>query len=69
VLQDEENPGTCACAARHSDLMRAPPAKKDWLRKTTCPRCGKVYWTNKETDYCMDCEPVALAPSSRNGST
>jgi len=49
--------------------MRAPPPKKDWLRKTTCLRCGKVYWTDKETDYCMDCEPLALAPSSRSGST
>jgi hypothetical protein len=50
--------------------MRVPPAKKDWLRKTTCPRCGKVYWTNKETDYCMDCEPLALAESfSKSGST
>ena len=69
-MQDEENPGTCACAARYSDLMRVPPAKKDWLRKTTCPRCGKVYWTNKETDYCMDCEPLALAESfSKSGST
>jgi hypothetical protein len=32
------------------------PQKKSSLRKVTCPGCGLVYWTNKETDSCMECE-------------
>jgi hypothetical protein len=39
-----------------ADLLRATRAKRDWLRKTTCPECKKEYWTNRETDYCFDCE-------------
>jgi len=30
--------------------------KEKLLRKTTCPRCGKTYWTNRESDVCIDCE-------------
>ena len=26
------------------------------LRKVTCPGCGLVYWTNRKTDLCVDCE-------------
>jgi len=40
-------------------MMRAAPPKRDWLRKTTCPVCKKVFWTNRDTDYCFDCEPKA----------
>lgn len=39
--------------------------KKSDLRKVTCPGCGLVYWTNRATDLCMDCEKagVQLAPA------
>jgi len=30
--------------------------KKALLRKTTCEVCGKLYWTDRETDVCFDCE-------------
>jgi hypothetical protein len=30
--QEDDSRG---CASRHSDLLRAPPPKKDWLRKST----------------------------------
>ncbi|MGP8069260.1 MAG: hypothetical protein ACLP5V_05175 [Candidatus Bathyarchaeia archaeon] len=65
--QVDETTKGCACGAGYSDLMSASPPKKDWFRKTTCPRCGKVYWTNrdKEADYCTDCEPLAVAQSAR----
>jgi hypothetical protein len=46
----------CACTQGFLDLVRAAPPKRDWLRKTTCPACKKEYWTNRETDYCFDCE-------------
>jgi hypothetical protein len=26
------------------------------LRKVTCPGCGLVYWTNRKTDLCIECE-------------
>jgi uncharacterized OB-fold protein len=28
--------------------------EKGLLRKTTCKKCGKVFWTNRESDF--DCE-------------
>ena len=36
--------------------LRPRPEKKSSLRKVTCPGCGLVYRTNRETDLCMDCE-------------
>ena len=56
MSKDEPNLKACACASRTADLLRATRAKRDWLRKTTCPACKKECWTNRETDYCFDCE-------------
>jgi uncharacterized protein with PIN domain len=36
--------------------MRAGDMKKDLLRRATCPKCRKVYWTNMEDDICFDCK-------------
>jgi len=37
--------------------LRPRPVKSDFgLRKVTCPNCGFVYWTNRKTDLCVDCE-------------
>jgi len=36
--------------------MQPKPQKKSSLRKTTCPGCGREYWTNRNTDVCFDCE-------------
>lgn len=36
--------------------LRPRAKKKDGLRKVTCPGCGLVYSTNRETDLCMECE-------------
>jgi NAD-dependent dihydropyrimidine dehydrogenase PreA subunit len=30
--------------------------EKGLLRKTTCRKCGKVFWTNREKDLCFDCD-------------
>ena len=30
------------------------------LRKVDCPVCGFSYWTNHETDLCIDCEKKGL---------
>lgn len=52
---------SCACvrdpyADLPPEVRPAPPSPARGVRKTTCPGCGKVYWTNRETDWCFDCE-------------
>lgn len=51
----------CTCvqdsfAALPPELRPRPAPKKGGLRKVTCPGCGMVYWTNRKTDLCPDCE-------------
>ena len=41
--------------------MRPRPQKRSSLRRVTCPGCGSVYWTNRETDLCIACEKQASA--------
>ena len=36
--------------------LRPRPKKNSNLRKVTCPGCGMVYRTNRETDLCLTCE-------------
>jgi len=59
MSQEDSEEKVCACVQAFRDMMRAAPPKKDWLRKTTCPRCKKEFWTNRDTDYCFDCESHA----------
>ncbi len=33
----------------------AAEKKNTGLRKTTCPTCGLVYWTNRSTELCIQC--------------
>jgi len=30
------------------------------LRKVNCPVCGFSYWTNRDTDLCIECEKKDL---------
>jgi len=46
----------CACVSNKIDLLRAYTRKEVDLRKARCPSCGKEYWTNRDTDYCLDCD-------------
>jgi len=52
----------CSCKAGDpfadlpSEARPRPRKKKSGLRETTCPSCGLVYWTNRDTDVCMDCQ-------------
>ena len=51
----------CACmrdpfAALPPEMVPRAAPKKEPLRHVTCPVCGQVYWTNRETDLCFDCE-------------
>jgi len=38
----------CACSLDVVD-------KKTELKQVTCKGCGKVFKTNRETEYCFDC--------------
>ncbi len=50
----------CSCVADPFGTvpveLRPEPHKKGSLRQVHCPGCGKEYWTNRETDLCLDCE-------------
>jgi hypothetical protein len=51
--------GGCGCsdpyAALPAELRPKRQAGNAGLRQTTCPICGLVYWTNRETDVCIRC--------------
>jgi NAD-dependent dihydropyrimidine dehydrogenase PreA subunit len=34
---------------------RRPVAKATWLRRVTCPGCGKRFATDRGTVFCFDC--------------
>jgi len=38
------------------DLRPRPKNTGSDLRKVTCPDCGLIYWTNRKTDLCIDCD-------------
>lgn len=53
---------SCSCVKDpYADLppeaRPAGPPPMRGLCKVICPGCGKVYWTNRDTDWCFDCEP------------
>lgn len=56
----KDRPVQCTCVpddfAALPPELRPRPRKKSSLRKVTCPGCGLVYWINRLTDLCMDCE-------------
>lgn len=59
--QPEDKSPLCNCAqdpfaAVPPELQPRPINRVEDLRKVTCPGCGKVYWTNRNTDLCFDCE-------------
>jgi len=52
---------SCICAsdpfaALPPELRPKPEQKPSSLRQVTCPGCRLVYWTNRATDLCMECE-------------
>ncbi|MBC7130029.1 hypothetical protein H5T51_02260 [Candidatus Bathyarchaeota archaeon] len=36
----------------------ASTKNKGLLRKVICNKCGKTFWTNRESNLCFDCESV-----------
>lgn len=56
----KKQPAQCTCvkdafAALPPELVPRPQ-KKSHLRKVTCPGCGLAYWTNRDSDLCIECE-------------
>jgi hypothetical protein len=55
----KDRPAGCSCVKDPFSSvppdMRPRPSRSS-LRKVTCPGCGLVYSTNRETDLCMDCD-------------
>ena len=57
------NDGPCPCSR---DIWKylppelrpkpAPRNEPEGFRKVICPGCHKLFLTNRETDYCFDCE-------------
>jgi hypothetical protein len=44
------------------ELRPQRPNTLKGLRKVTCPGCGLKYWTNRNTDVCIDCEKKGVKP-------
>jgi hypothetical protein len=64
--QEEVHPAglqeaSCSCiqdpfASLPSELRPRLEPKKGGLRKLSCPQCNQEYWTNRDTDLCIQCE-------------
>jgi uncharacterized protein with PIN domain len=51
------------CPVCHDPFSDLPPELRPHpennmgdLRRITCPGCGLVYWTNRKTNLCTECE-------------
>jgi hypothetical protein len=65
--QKAGNPPQCSCvgdpfANLPPELRPRPVSTMKGLRKVTCPGCGIVYWTNRPTDLCLECEKKGVRP-------
>lgn len=49
------------------DLRPKPVQKIGGLRKVTCPNCGQVYWTNRPSDLCVECEKKGIKIQNAGG--
>jgi hypothetical protein len=67
----QDKPTLCACvqdpfAALPPELRPRSEPRMGSLRKVTCPGCGKLYWTNRATDLCLDCEKKGVRAVGEN---
>ncbi len=61
--KDQEDSETPLCSCMSDPFSGLPPELRprpkdvlSGLRKVKCPACGFEYWTNRDTDLCLDCE-------------
>ena len=62
-------PVLCSCnqdpfAGLPPDMRPRPKNTMGDLRQVTCPGCGLIYWTNRKTDVCIDCEKIGVRQSA-----
>ena len=69
--QTPGKPPLCSCV--QDPFKDLPPGLRPRPRnimgpvhKVTCPSCGLVYWTNRKTDLCIDCEKKGVGLSKVN---
>ena len=58
---ESEVDASCSCvqdpfAALPADIRPPAQAKKGSLREVNCPGCGIKFWTNRSTDFCLECD-------------
>ena len=58
---ETEVEASCSCvqdpfAALPTDMRPPTQAKKGSLREVVCPDCGVKFWTNRSTDFCLECD-------------
>ncbi len=41
---------------REASFASVKSRDKGLLHKVACIKCGKTFWTNRDTDICFDCE-------------
>lgn len=65
----ESGPMPCTCVkdafAALPPELRPRSKKKSSLCKVTCSGCGLVYWTNRATDLCIECEKTQGLASAK----
>ncbi|MBS7616399.1 hypothetical protein KEJ45_04300 [Candidatus Bathyarchaeota archaeon] len=55
-MEDLEKRQQCSCAQAAADLLKSvSPVKEGMLQEVKCKRCGKIFLTNFDTEYCYDC--------------
>ncbi len=61
--KDQEVSEKPLCSCMSDPFTSLPPELRphpkdvlSGLRKVKCPTCGFEYWTNRDTDVCIDCE-------------
>jgi hypothetical protein len=64
-------PADCTCvsnpyASLPPELRPHPKNSMGGLRRVTCPNCGLKYWTNRQSDLCVDCEKSGATNSKTN---
>jgi hypothetical protein len=79
MTEDTQKPSTAPapCSCVQDPFAELPPevrprpigGTKTGLRKVTCPGCGLVYWTNRPTDLCVDCEKKGVKVPASSPTT
>ena len=58
---ETEVEASCSCvqdpyATLPADLRPLTQTAKGSLREVVCPGCGVKFWTNRSTDFCLECD-------------